>query len=315
MFQTLSTIDFLHLDHDMFSVCPRLSSGETECPPGSLESVVFPDMLVLPWSQIRTWKVGVEQAHMLLARACDSLVRLEVSDARDMPPARIPEDKSNLVSNVVFLAIRGPRREHPDHHSHLLHYVSFPQLTSLELYHIKPFWFTSLLNCLVRSACTITSLTLENPRLTDDEVVSLLRHTPMVRTFSTGLKPPPQTFLKSFTLKHERFPSPSPLLPLLQNVTLRFSRFKPDVQDIVAVLASRWLPDPDYARLIGVSCLRCVTITLPYSVERSSIFVVCDRFTVAEQAQVTLALLPLLDLPIHFATSTWRSLRMPPNLN
>ncbi|KAE9406620.1 hypothetical protein BT96DRAFT_934082 [Gymnopus androsaceus JB14] len=54
--------------------------------------------------------------------------------------------------------------------------------------------------------------------------------------------------------------SSSPLLPKLRSLKLNVGGNTFDDATFVNTVLSRWLPDPDYAEVVGVSCLRCVVL-------------------------------------------------------
>ncbi|KAL0569744.1 hypothetical protein V5O48_012220 [Marasmius crinis-equi] len=258
-------------EYDIFSDCPQLRTVDTEWPPYLIHNGSLLQQLQLPWSQINSWTIDIEEWSELLSRPCDSLEHLEIDDIKEEEPDSVSENEEVLTSKVSSLKLVGPWRKTATYLSDVLDTTSFPQLRSLELCSFSHSWSTPFLGCLTRSSCTITCLTLQlvsdtDRALTDDEIMSLLRHTPSVHTFSLVYKLPlSKEFLKSFALSHAKFPAPSPILPMLENFSLGLRDHIPKMDDkaIVDALASRWLPDPDYAKSVGAVCLRSVTIEFP----------------------------------------------------
>ncbi|KAE9406602.1 hypothetical protein BT96DRAFT_987440 [Gymnopus androsaceus JB14] len=58
----------------------------------------------------------------------------------------------------------------------------------------------------------------------------------------------------------EQSSSGSPLLPKLRSLSLNVGGTAFDDAAFVSMASSRWLPDPNYAEVVGVSCLRSVLL-------------------------------------------------------
>ncbi|KAL0569743.1 hypothetical protein V5O48_012219 [Marasmius crinis-equi] len=260
-------------NYDLFSDCPQLRTVDTEWPPYIVDDAALLQQLQFPWSQIRSWMIDVEEWKELRSRPCDSLVHLEIDDYKEEESPDMSESEETLTSNLTSLKLVGPGvRTGTTQLCSVLDSTLFPRLSSLELENLSQSWFTPLLGCLTRSSssCTITRLTLEivsitSETITNGQIVSLLRNTSSVRALSLKHELPlSRGLLKKFALSHANFPAPTPILPLLEEFSLVLNN-TPQMDDntIMDVLATRWLPDPDYAKSVRATCLRSVTVKFP----------------------------------------------------
>ncbi|KAK7043028.1 hypothetical protein VNI00_008766 [Paramarasmius palmivorus] len=126
---------------------------------------------------------------------------------------------------------------------------------------------------LARSGCTITSLTLAYIPIIDQQTISLLQSLPTLKKLSICEYPTrsgwhwykqilTKSFIQSLSLSYNSKPSPSQLLPRLTHLSLKVCSRNMDQEALAKAILSRWLPDPGYARQIGVDCIQSVSITL-----------------------------------------------------
>ncbi|KAL0567982.1 hypothetical protein V5O48_014010 [Marasmius crinis-equi] len=250
--------------YDVFSECPRLTNIHTEWPSTYTQADSLLSLLELPWSQVRSWVLSVRDVATLLSKPCEGLERLRIDDVDADTPGNSSTDEESLVSNVSSLELVGDGKA--AFLMHLLNITTFPQMSTLNVTGYISSWYSPLLNCLVHSSCTITCLSLHHDSTSGfdtNHIISLLRHTPMVRTFALESWALSQEFVQSFALSYEKLSTPNHLLPGLKDFTLWLHRV-PEVEDtaIVDALASRWLPEPENTQLVGATCLRDVTIKL-----------------------------------------------------
>ncbi|KAL0564669.1 hypothetical protein V5O48_017370, partial [Marasmius crinis-equi] len=260
-FQQLHTVRHIATDYDVFSDCPRLSTIRMEWLPSYVQEGPLLSEMQLPWSQVRTWKVSVREFTTLMSRPCKRLKTLCIRDLDQDDPEDFSVNEK-LVSKISSLKLEGCGMALLS----LLDATSFPHLSSLDISSYKPILNAPLLDSLARITCLNLNV---SPDLLvgSAEIVSLLRQTPMLHTFCLGSyfsdSVLSQEFFGSLTLSHERILTPTPLLPALENFTLWLSRVpEADAKAILDMLTSRWLPDPDYAKLVGAASLKNVTIKL-----------------------------------------------------
>ncbi|KAL0569746.1 hypothetical protein V5O48_011661 [Marasmius crinis-equi] len=266
------------IEFDIFSDCPQLRSLETRRSADLFEEDSLLEGILIPWSQIRSCRVDTLESITVLSRPCGSLEHLEIDDGNEDEAelTGIAEREERLTLNVSSLKLGGTVRETAINFSLVIDSLTFPHLSSLDISWLKRTWFTPLLECLKRSSSTLTCLNLqfddslyEETTITPQHIITLLRHTPKVRTLSIQLYTLCKPFLQEFALSHETFPNPDPLLPSLEKLSLWMHRYpQMDDQAVLNAVASRWLPDPDYAKSVGAACLRSVTIKFPPHVVR-----------------------------------------------
>ncbi|KAK1218413.1 hypothetical protein PQX77_018877 [Marasmius sp. AFHP31] len=169
--------------------------------------------------------------------------------------------------------------------------LTLPSLTSLEVRgsegppYVWPIWEGgAVTDFLSRSSCSITSLFLKNLPITSDQTITLLEHIPTLASLEIEecermdeelevepeVEPLPnrivtQFFLQRLTVEHKVFrpfrPSHS-FLPLLTDITIAMRKDDSVEHGLFNAVASRWIPDPEEAKEIGVKSLKSVAITL-----------------------------------------------------
>jgi len=120
-----------------------------------------------------------------------------------------------------------------------------------------------------RSSCSITSFSIHGMGISDTEVIGILLLLPSLLDLSLDdnmkQKNSPITshFISTLHLgsgsTNERSSS-IPLLPKLCRLSLYVGGTSFDDAAFVSMVSSRWLPDPSYAEIVGVSCLRFVVL-------------------------------------------------------
>lgn len=122
---------------------------------------------------------------------------------------------------------------------------------------------------IARSQCSITSFSLHRLGISDLDVISVLQVLPSLLTFSInddnvrwGESPITSrliSHLHSSDNDDQSSSSPS-LLPKLRSLSLNVGGAVFDDAAFVDMVSSRWLPDPEYAEVVGVACLRSVVL-------------------------------------------------------
>ncbi|KAL0563078.1 hypothetical protein V5O48_018998, partial [Marasmius crinis-equi] len=235
-------------DYGLFSDCPQLRTFNTQWPPNYVQrGPSLLETVELPWTQIRFCTVNVGQLPTLLSKPRGALEKLCIEDMEGEEPQNISGDEQWAV-NVSSLKLV----EFRSGIVVLLDYISFPRMSSLEISSYNRSSCRRVFESLAQSSTTTClDLTLRGSCKDDVDIPSLLRHAPMVHTFSLQTKPLCkeilfQEFFGDLTLSHERFPTPNHLLPALEDFTIHLHKLtKVDDEAIVRALASRWLPDPE----------------------------------------------------------------------
>ncbi|KAJ8079467.1 hypothetical protein PM082_013805 [Marasmius tenuissimus] len=256
---------------------------------------------ILPWQQIESLVLPYlntnlgARSHLDLVSFCPELKSLNILQDTVTQNKRIPDNRYHLTSNLESLTLTlVPEPSTLFTWVPLIDHLSLPRLSSLTLYHVHPSLkdASPLFQCITRSACPITSLTLAWDAFSSKDNLRLLSHTPQLAALTLfGPRSSPQLdrtqdFLRilynSTTPTIEReIPR---ILTRLQHLT--FGLYLPqrgydffrslfdssrDIDDITVyrTVASRWRPDRKVDVQAGVGCLRSVTIELPIKLKGS----------------------------------------------
>ncbi|KAL0581616.1 hypothetical protein V5O48_000432 [Marasmius crinis-equi] len=156
----------------------------------------------------------------------------------------------------------------------ILRRLTLPQLTSLTMgcpwqFEWTPWVGSSATDFLARSACTITSLCLDRLPMADRQVIALLELMPALANLEINEAPAKgknkiitATFIRRLVVNpHATLFSARPFLSRLTSLVLITDKEGLVEQDIFNAVSSRWIPDPEQAREVGVGCLRSVRLT------------------------------------------------------
>jgi hypothetical protein len=131
-----------------------------------------------------------------------------------------------------------------------------------------------------RSRCTLTVLDLKNISIADKYVVDLLKHLRSLvdltlqdpgafssRSRRTVTYPISKGLIESLHAHRPSSlrPSLSPIVPDLRSLVLRVRSKNFDPLSFISTISSRWIPDRDYSKKIGMACLRSVELHLSES--------------------------------------------------
>ncbi|KAL0566392.1 hypothetical protein V5O48_015628, partial [Marasmius crinis-equi] len=180
----------------------------------------------------------------------------------------------HIMSNIECLTVDiPPEPELRSAWTPLCDQTTLPQLSSLTILsnHVSVSHFRSeitnaspLLNCINRSSCPITSLTLHYRNFSNEETLRLLNLTPKLENLvvwecpvgdtSTADRVKARTvgFLKFLGVADE---TPH-ILPRLRDFTLAIKASDLDVDVLEKTIATRWIPDSQS----GIDCIRSITI-------------------------------------------------------
>ncbi|KAF5343894.1 hypothetical protein D9758_012118 [Tetrapyrgos nigripes] len=236
--------------------------------------------------------------------------QVAIYQAERMNPSDVLQELSNAsnATEVVLTRcyLKRPPESHLVHHLHSLtifinssrpnfspwfQWLTLPNLTRLDIMADKKQAPTScnsvfLDDCfpsfLMRSSCTITSLTLRNLPLSDVDVLAILSALPSLSTLEIkerDTEPSSNTmltthFFESLTIDHgQTFSnrrSPSLQLKRLQFLDLRLHATLP-AQCIVELIESRWTDDPQYSAVLGINNLSEVEILVVRSEDATTL--------------------------------------------
>ncbi|KAK1225062.1 hypothetical protein PQX77_012009 [Marasmius sp. AFHP31] len=158
-----------------------------------------------------------------------------------------------------------------------LRYFALPGLKFLTLSGDRKSWtswansITTKSSFLTRSACSLTSLSLNRLPISHQQTIALLELVPTLTTLEIEerrLDAPNQivtgSFLRRFTVCHqlEVLQSGHIFLPRLMDATFVMRRNGLIEEDLFDAISSRWIPEPKEASEVGVACLRSVQITV-----------------------------------------------------
>ncbi|KIK52729.1 hypothetical protein GYMLUDRAFT_265331 [Collybiopsis luxurians FD-317 M1] len=124
---------------------------------------------------------------------------------------------------------------------------------------------------MARSSCIITSFTIKSLGISDLDLIFILRFLPSLRDLEIHDVREPEgkspitsllvSALHGFAGLNKRSNSSGALLvPKLRQLKFRFYGTAFDDAAFVSMVSSRWLPDPNYAGVVGMECLRSVVL-------------------------------------------------------
>ncbi|KAK1235786.1 hypothetical protein PQX77_000975 [Marasmius sp. AFHP31] len=284
------------------SPCPALRNIEIEF--GETESPSLLD--IIPWQQVGDltligFSTDMEWTHSLLdlLASCPELKSLKLHynkyHARSVTNGRFTRYSVNSKIESLTVTLTPNPDDTEESWVTFFNQVTLPRLSSLalsDLHKAKEIEdASSLFQCITRSACLITSLTLPFELLPMTANRHLLSLMPNLTAFTlseyfpkTGSRPRldrTRDFLRLLSVDSNSATSAStetgtrPLLPRLQHVSFDLWCFQdPDntffpslfesarsaEMTLYRAVASRWFPDRAMAALSGVNCLQSVSI-------------------------------------------------------
>ncbi|KAK1220550.1 hypothetical protein PQX77_016690 [Marasmius sp. AFHP31] len=235
----------------------------------------------LPWNQIKTLQIWIACPSPVLSFLA-RFPQLETLHLSSTPNDEVHLHHTSHTIESLTLAIRY-YCSGEDARATLEHFT-IPNLTALKIGEERRFdkldrtptrsWGSSIIDFLTRSGCSLTSLCLYEVSLCDQQLIALLELTPTLTTLEIEERLPTvpedylftETFLRRFIVVHQPealHPGRRIFLPRLTDIVFKVVQKEGLVeQDFFDLVASRWIPDPDRAREIGVECLRSVRITM-----------------------------------------------------
>ncbi|KAG7090651.1 hypothetical protein E1B28_009752 [Marasmius oreades] len=233
---------------DRFRNCPVLSSVDTDTT----------DRLQLPWASIRALRLTecTDSSVLPVLSSCLNLEELrlfEHYDSYDQTPRR-EMIMSDTIKTLSILSIDS------DSEGQIVQHFTFPRLSSIDIVHprMSPLHLQQLIQ---RSSCSITSLSLNGPRLTDPQLSSLLRLMPELRMLDIGncegypISGP--RFLEHLVVNpddHQMF------LPHLMELKIELAGEQVDEQTLTNALTSRLFRISSVSSSIGVDRLKSLNI-------------------------------------------------------
>uniref|UniRef100_A0A0W0F3C0 Uncharacterized protein n=2 Tax=Moniliophthora roreri TaxID=221103 RepID=A0A0W0F3C0_MONRR len=259
---------------DLFSVCPKLS---TLCIQAGIPIAYTCD---LPWSQVKTLQLYQALAFDALPviALCQNIDHLELLSIGNEEDLILPVYQGDpIISAFQKLSITEVMQDKDV--SCIFQHLTLRHLTELHICGssvsggpsaVWKQWDEAVfMNFLVRSSCSITSLTLVWVPMSDEQLIRLLECMPHLKMltleeYPAKLKSENQiitlNLLKSLFVDHEH--TDGLFLPRLINLKLLVHADSLDEQALVEAIMSRWNPDTTYASEIGIDCLKTVDIIL-----------------------------------------------------
>lgn len=270
--------DFL-FDRDQFQTMPALRTLRLSASTSGEDRL---DESSLPWSQITHLErtdCHVYDFVRLLSR-CPSVMIAEMRRARsswDMPDGEAMHPPCSATSNLHTLRV-GSGRQKWDSVSLLFDCLTLPCLKSLSLenrhdYGGPSIWPQTELSALItRSSCSITSLSLANMYLSEDQFLGLLRSLPSIthlkfreHDYYARIKDgdpsiTADTFLHLLTVSSESLQEDAhpPLLPKLEHIDFELRAHSFTDRCFVNMVESRWSPAGSHGGEGQVASLRSV---------------------------------------------------------
>ncbi|KAF9040333.1 hypothetical protein BDP27DRAFT_766739 [Rhodocollybia butyracea] len=211
---------------------------------------------------------------------CPNIHRLFISTRGEntTTAACPPRLLSELYSLSLTLITSWEENVEDDFFSSVLSSLTAPRLTNLALeraYNQEELaQFHTIQSFLTRSSCSLQVLSLNNIAVTDSGLVTILKQCVtlealhIVDTYPRSSTAEPiitKAFIESLH-SSKRSPiqeSPPPIVKSLRSLTLTLESSEFDAAVFVDMVSSRWIPDPDMAKTIEISCLRSVELFLP----------------------------------------------------
>ncbi|KAL0575911.1 hypothetical protein V5O48_006057 [Marasmius crinis-equi] len=231
----------------------------------------------LPWHQIETLTISLSDAPAALAfmSSFTHLKNLHLSRVGHDLSVTAADYNRHYSSNTMR-SIEFTWDDQGDADTTLSR-LTLPELSSLTMCNSGdggpeewPVWDESpAMDFLTRSACTITTLCLKELPMTDQQGIALLELMPFLATLEieessmTPHKIITQRLLQRLVVDHqEALLSGRSFLPLLTRLVLVVRKDGLVAQDFIDAVSSRWIPDREQAKEIGVDCMRSASISV-----------------------------------------------------
>ncbi|KAJ8075493.1 hypothetical protein PM082_021123 [Marasmius tenuissimus] len=236
---------------DRFLSCAALTSVYTD-------AVDTDGRLQLPWTNIRVLSLEwCSQASVTMVLAsCTALEELTLGNIYN--DTETSDDRTVTLDTIRTLTISHP---YPDSIPNVQHFI-FPRLSTININYaeVKPIHLQELIQ---RSSCSITSLRLAGPRLTDSQLSSLLRLMPELRSLDIGTSEEGYPIVSPRVLerltvnpieRHQVF------LPRLVDLEINLFGEHVDEQTLINALTSRLIQIPSRSSPVRVDRLQSVDI-------------------------------------------------------
>ncbi|KAK7037823.1 hypothetical protein VNI00_010784 [Paramarasmius palmivorus] len=262
---------------NLFNNCPSLHSVSLYCQYDVYEHFGF------PWSQIRSLQFRDTDSNEALSQMslCSNLHSAELLCIGDTPHYERHIVDNNLRDLFVMV-------NRPEDVSAVYGALTLPRLSSMRLEGTNPRenavrrseWARwderPLQDFMLRSSCPLTSLSLKWLKITDKQTISLLQLLPSLQSLTieeyhqfriirdSDNRIITSALLDKFAIDYTVLSSPSTprFLPHLTDLTLAMHPDTENRQALLNAVATRWLPDQEFAVEIGVDCLRSLKLEL-----------------------------------------------------
>ncbi|KAE9408948.1 hypothetical protein BT96DRAFT_913629 [Gymnopus androsaceus JB14] len=239
-------------DFDCFEHAPKLCAFSTDY----LKSHS-------PWTQLTT--LDVRALDMDVLQQCRSLTVLKIQ--RIWPTSEL--SNMTLVNLETFTLFGfGDECDLEDMFSR----ITLPSLGELIIYpEDSPYtndliWpLNAFIAFILRSSCTLTTLSLSGVRILDLDFIATLHLLPSLTKlsfdddFGRVTNPITSLFLSSLTLHDTAFERGS-IVPNLCSLSIQVEGTSFDDTAFIEMVLSRWLPDPSYAATIGVASMMSMVL-------------------------------------------------------
>ncbi|KAK7043025.1 hypothetical protein VNI00_008763 [Paramarasmius palmivorus] len=255
---------------DLFGDCPALSSLELK--PNSSLTVGCP----LPWGQIRSLTLFDSYARpgLLFLTLVNNIEQLKLDCVGGVHHPGAQHSEEHIVSNIKQLTVMASECSEV---TDVMNHITARRLSSLHISGCDESpsttwkWWEG--NCvtdfLERSACTLTSLSLQWVPISDTQIIHLLQNIPTlsklhIEEYHRGVERKNRIVTKSFLdrLNFDHEQTTALYLPRLSELSIVVHSSDLDRQAILRAVTSRWVPDTVYAAEVGVDCINSVGVVI-----------------------------------------------------
>jgi len=292
--QLLESLEILDCDDEYcdlnaFQSVPRLRSLHLDAMPALNTALDF------PFANISHLKLTCLRWNTVF-RALEAFPNLQSVIYQGFDSETAPGDVASQTSNLSKLEfwLDGDHTESPDSDDHnqlrvMFEKLTLPSLNSFTLMStdwisplglFKAIWPREAVSQFFeRSKCSLSILCLDHIPLSDKDAILLLRLVPSLQElrikeihrksynfklwsfkYPDLITPSFLTALHAYDSTHEQGTISSPLVPNLQRLEFLADGDLFDDQLFLEMVVSRWMPDKEYASVIGVSSLQSVKI-------------------------------------------------------
>lgn len=240
-----------------------------------------------PWAQITTIELDASYMNVYnVLVLCHNLEDLKLHACYGSQTAYEVPDVAFTLEHVVSFSVIGDFGvTTSDVIEAILSSFVFPSLRSLKLtqwgFVRQSYWpKDQVTNLLARSRCSLTLLSLCGLRLSDIDLVALLKHLPSLQELFIHDVLATKFLITTSLIKSLHGIRPSnlhtsfqPLVPHLRTLSLVVKNGDDfDATAFVETISSRWLPEPEYTTSVGRSCLQSVELVIHNRKEDLNLF-------------------------------------------